>query len=111
MAGSVARWREELTKMTMGGSMLRRLVDRVARAPLIGVDLGSSDIKVVELARSGEQIVLERCAVAPVNGEGPSDVLKRLVSQVGITRTDAALGVASPEVVVKPFRFPPMPKK
>ena len=91
--------------------MLKQLVERFTTAPLLGVDLGSAAIKVVELAREDGQVVLRHAAVAPVSTEDPAGGLKRLLSEAGIGSSCAALALASPQVIVKPFQFPAMPKK
>ena len=90
---------------------MRTLIDRLITTPLVGVDIGSSILKVVEIAEEDGKIILHRCGVAPVEGENVSAILKQLVAEMGITTTHAALGVASPEVIVKPFEYPRMPRK
>ena len=91
--------------------MLKQLVDRLTTAPLVGVDVGSAALKVVELERSGDQVLLRGCAVASLDGQQPAAALKRLLAETGITTRQAALGLASPQVIVKPFQFPTMPRK
>ena len=92
--------------------MLKHLVDRLTTTSIVGVDFGSAALKLVELAAREGQAVLRRCAVQALPGGGASAaVLKRLCDETGIATTHAALGLASPEVIVKPFQFPPMPKK
>ena len=91
--------------------MLKQLVDRFTTSPLVGIDIGSSAVKVVELERTEGKIVLRRCAVARVEGEDVAGVLKRLLEKAGITATQASVGIASPEVMVRRFEFPQMPKK
>ena len=92
--------------------MLKQFVDRFVISPLIGVDVGSAAVKVVEVAWLNGRLILRHCAVAPVNRDDHLvGVLKRLVAEAGVTTTQAALGLASPDLIVKPFQFPPMPKK
>jgi len=91
--------------------MLKQLIDRMAAVPLVGVDLGSAAVKLVELNRLNGQLVLERCAIVPVDGQEPAETLARCVTKAGVTASRVALGVAAPEVVVRPFQFPLMPKK
>ena len=91
--------------------MLKQVVDRLTSVPIVGVDLGSAVVKVVELARANGQLSLRRCAVAPVEGREPTSLLRQLLTEAGITTTHAVLGLAAPEVVVKPFGFPSMPRK
>ncbi len=91
--------------------MLKQLVDRFTTSPLIGIDIGSSAVKVAELARDEDKILLKNCAVCRMEGEDIAGVLKGLLEKAGITAAQAALAIASPEVVVRRFEFPPMPRK
>src|SRR3989338_6635557 len=91
--------------------MLKQLVTQFTTAPLVGVDLGSSTLKVVELARSNGGFVLRRCTVAPCEGADATKALKQVCAKTGLTTAQAALGLASQEVIVRPFQFPNMPKK
>lgn len=90
--------------------MLKQLVQRLTTLPLIGVDVGSAAIKVVELAQTDGRLILRRAGVASA-GEAPGDALRRLLGELGISMHRAAVGLASPQVIVKPFQFPPMPRK
>ena len=91
--------------------MLKQLVDQLTVSPLVGVDLGSAAVKLVELTQTGGRLTLHRCAIESIEGKDPTDVLKRLVSESGITTSGVVLALASPRLVVKPFEFPAMPKK
>lgn len=91
--------------------MITQLIDRFITTPLVGIDLGSSVLKVVEVTRAEGRVTLRRCAVGELEGEDATKLLKRLLSRVGITTSHVVLGIASPEVIVRPFQFPPMPKK
>ena len=91
--------------------MLKQLVDHFIAVPLVGIDVGSAALKVVELARTGGQIILRRAVVAAVQGDDQADALKRIWSDAGWRSTHAALGLAAPGVIVKPFEVPPMPRK
>jgi len=92
--------------------MLKQLVDRFIAVPMVGVDVGSAALKVVELAQTDHRLIIRRAAIASLDqGADAADSLKQLLSDAGISATQAALGLASPEVIVKPFQFPPMPKK
>ena len=90
---------------------MKALIDRFITTPLIGVDVGSAVLKVVEITEEDGKVKLLHCGVAPVEGENVSASLKQLLAESRVTVTHAALGVASPEVVVKPFEYPPMPRK
>ena len=89
----------------------KQVLERFTTASLLGVDLGSAALKVVELTQAEGRIILRHCATAPMTGEDGGSVLKQLVADAGITSTHTALALASPQVIVKPFQFPSMPKK
>ena len=87
---------------------IQQLVARFTEVKVVGLDLGSAAVKVVELGRSEGRVTLRRAAVKEAS---PPLDLKRFLSAAGITAERVALGLASPEVITKPFQFPPMPRK
>ena len=89
--------------------MLKQLVDRLTNVTVVGVDLGSEVLKAVELERSERGLVLRSCVIEPVNGRDPVALLKQALTEPG-AEVHVALGLASPELVVKPFEFPRMPQ-
>ncbi len=92
--------------------MLKQLMNRLTTVPMVGVDLGSAVLKVVQVSRSEEGIVLKRCAVATIEkNDDPLILLKRALKDAGISIVHAAIGLVSPEVVARSFQFPRMPKK
>lgn len=90
--------------------MLKRFMERVANARVVGVDLGSEVLKAVELSRAEGGVVLRACVVEPINGQGPAALLKRSLAD-GASQVHVALGLASPELVVRPFEVPPMSRR
>lgn len=90
---------------------LTRLVKRWTTIPLVGMDLGSRMLKVVELGQSGGQIILRRAAVKEVEKNNSTNFLRGVLRDAGIATNQVALGLASPEVVARSFQFPHMPKK
>ncbi len=91
--------------------MLNALVNRLASVSVIGVDLGSSRLKAVEVVSSGGRLMLRRCAVISVEGGDSTSALAQLVREADIPAARVAVGLAAPEVIVKPVQFPPIPKK
>lgn len=87
----------------------------------LGLDIGSSSIKVAELQRSGLSIRLKQYGVQPIpfgsleNGEikNPqmiADQIKKILSDLRIKSKTAALAVAGQTVVVRHIKFPMMSK-
>ena len=90
--------------------MLRHLMGRLGPSTTVGIDVGSAAIKVVELDRAGNRLVLRRAMIAALGTDSPSAVLKTFFNGSAAS-TQANIGLASPEVAVRPFAFPPMPRK
>ncbi len=89
---------------------LKAWVEQLSAAPLAGIDVGTSAMKVAEVERSNGRVVLRSCAVGKREGVSDAELLRRLCGEAGIRTRQAALGLSSPEVVVKPFRYPRIPK-
>ncbi len=92
--------------------MFNRLVKQFASQRQIGVDIGSSAIKFVELALEQGQPVLAQCAIVDIKaGESAGVVLQQLLKSRDAVNARIAVGLASPELIVRPMHFPKMPKK
>ena len=92
--------------------MLNVLVNRLAGASAVGVDLGSTKLKVVRIAWADGRAVLRGCAVA--DAADPAAVVRALKEALsGPVRGfgEAAIALASPELIVKSVRFPALKKK
>ncbi len=87
------------------------------KAPLIGIDISSSAVKLLELSRSGEQFKVERYTVEPLSQnavvenaitdvEQVSRAVDRAVKRSGTKRRDAAVAVASSHVITKTITMP-----
>ncbi len=91
--------------------LLAGLVNRLSATSLVGIDVGTSAVKLAIAERRDGRIVLQRAAIAPIEGEEAPVVLHRLVRDTDAVGLHAALAVASPELIVRPVRLPPMPRK
>ena len=95
------------------GSLLRR-----GPAPLLGLDISSSSVKLVELSRSKTgQLVLERCAIEPLEAGWISDgnvekfdevaeSVKRLVKKSGTRTKNVAMALPASAVITKKIVLP-----
>ena len=88
--------------------LLKELFQELAPSSMVGVDFGSAAIKVVELARDDGRVVLRRCAVTRAEGDDRTLTLRKACTEAGITNPHVAVGIASTEVMVRPFQFPRM---
>ena len=91
--------------------MLRQWIGRWTGSATLGLDLGSALVKAVEVAQDGQRVLLRRCALATVEHDHPAVALRRLLKQLNVRPTDVAVGLASPEVIVRPFAFPRMSRR
>lgn len=98
--------------------LLDSLLDyfRIQTTPLVGIDISSSSIKVLELSRSNNQYTVESYgiellppqiivdkSIKDVNKVAES--LKRLMNRVGATRKFGALAVAGSSVIVRTIQL------
>lgn len=85
--------------------------------PLVGIDISSSVVKVLELSRSGEHYRVERYAVEPLpqnavvehaitEVDQVSDAVERAVKRTGTRCKNVALAVAGTHVITKTIKMP-----
>ena len=86
---------------------------------LIGLDIGSSLIKLVQLASINDRWQLQYCGVKPLPrttstrdtlevGRGLENVIKELVCESGIDQTQVVCALRGPAVIVKSIQVPAM---
>ena len=86
---------------------------------LVGLDIGSSAVKAVELRQTGDQYTVVALGVEPVPPDSivdgaildsgiVSDVIRRLFSRLGIKTKKVAVSVAGNAVIVKKITLPVM---
>ncbi len=92
--------------------MFNTLTHRLTARSVIGLDLGSSRLKAVEVESTGGRLMLRRCVLTPPGATDTASALAQLLREARLpAAARVAVGLASPEVVVKALQFPPMPKK
>lgn len=86
--------------------------------PLVGLDISTSDIKLVELSRSGEKAYkLERCATEPLpkgavvdgnieNLEQVSEAILKVLKRAGTSTKNVALAMPASSVITKKMMLP-----
>ena len=99
--------------MSVLGSLLSR-----QPAPLLGLDISSSSVKLVELGRDkGGELVLERCAIEPlergwvVDGnvekfEEVAEAMRRVVKKSGTRTKNVAMALPPSAVITKKIILP-----
>jgi type IV pilus assembly protein PilM len=79
---------------------------------LVGLDIGSASVKLVELSRATGSYQLENLALAIIESPGDPDASARALASVREACTPesrrVAVSVAGPHVAVRSFRFPKM---
>lgn len=92
------------------------------RRDTFGLDVGSSAIKVVQLAQTGNEFRLEALGIAPlppdVIVEGAirepaavSEAISEAVSKAGVKTKDAAIALSGRELIIKKLQIPKLPVK
>ncbi len=99
--------------MTAFGSLFRR-----QPAPLVGLDVSSSSVKLVELGRdAGGKLVLERCAIEPLERgwitdgnvekfDEVAEAVRRVVRKSGTKTRNVALALPPSAVITKKIVLP-----
>ncbi len=79
---------------------------------LVGLDIGSASVKLVELSGSGGAFQLENLALAIIETPGDQDACARALASIREACSPearrVAISVAGPHVAVRSFRFPKM---
>jgi type IV pilus assembly protein PilM len=87
------------------------------RPPLVGIDISSSAVKVLELSKSGEQVRVERYAVEPLpqnavvehqitEVEQVADAVERAIKRSGTKCKHVAVAVPAAHVITKTIKMP-----
>lgn len=87
---------------------------------LVGLDIGSSAIKVVQLKETKGGYVLQKCGMKPLEPEVIVDgtvmdegrvvaAIKELMDEQGIKQKNVAISISGHAVIVKKISLPPMP--
>ncbi|NDY96004.1 type IV pilus assembly protein PilM [Wenzhouxiangella limi] len=85
--------------------------------PLVGVDIGTSSIKVVQLAGSGDAVRLEAFGVEPLPDNAVSEgvigepepvaaALRQVIKRAGVTAKRCAMAVSGSAVITKMINLP-----
>ncbi len=86
----------------------------------LGIDLGESSIKIVELKHLRSKFALKRFTIDQIavqeseqedDGEKIGEYLKECLDKHGIKTKKAYLALKNSDVMIRPMTFPPMPKK
>ncbi|MHC4122336.1 MAG: type IV pilus assembly protein PilM [Planctomycetota bacterium] len=88
---------------------------------IFGLDIGSSTVKIVQLDRNGAGYTVSAAGMANIAGESDngnadkdtltSDAINKCIKSAGINIKLAVCSVAGPEVAVRPFEFPLLPRE
>lgn len=87
------------------------------RPPLVGIDISSSAVKVLELSKTGEQVRVERYAVEPLpqnavvehqitEVEQVADAVERAIKRSGTKCKHVAVAVPAAHVITKTIKMP-----
>ena len=85
--------------------------------PVLGVDVGSSSVKVVQVKSAGKGLVLEKIGIAPIKTRGDkqevsdaavAEAVKAAVADSGSSLKDVCCSIAGESVIVRYLQFPDM---
>lgn len=105
-----------MNSAVQGLTFLKKIADRFAAVPLVGLDLGSTQVKAVEIAQVDGTYILRHATIIQVPQKNAERYdfglqLKRSLQNAGILSSKVAVGLASPEAIAKAFDFPVMTQK
>lgn len=77
---------------------------------LVGLDIGSSSVKALELTRSGQSLMITGMGSAPVEGpEGVADAIQRVLRESGIKSKRCVSSVSGRSVIIRQVPMAEMP--
>jgi type IV pilus assembly protein PilM len=90
----------------------------------VGVDIGNSSIKIVELEKKGEKIVLKNYAISNINKKGlvkpgsskvissrAGEIVDRVLQDVGIKTKDINLAIPGFASLITTIELPPVSER
>lgn len=85
---------------------IQKLIDKFTEIPITGMDVSESGVCIAETGLSGKRPVLRFARrMACSDHQSPSSVVESLMHEQGMKRRHFAVGLASAELIVRPFRF------
>ncbi len=89
-------------------SLVNLLIPKPAVAPVIGIDIGSSAIKAVELCHSGTGIEIRRGVIVPTAGGELKASLKKIIERLSISNQLLACAVSGKGTLIRYVDLPRM---
>jgi type IV pilus assembly protein PilM len=105
-------WRQSLN---LGWGLAGCLRRGLGKQEVIGLDIGSSAVKMVQLRKDNGGYMVTAAGSADVGpglgrGQGnPIEAIRKCLASTGAGTRLAVCGVGGAEVAVRPFKFPPLP--
>jgi len=102
--------------MNLGWKRSFRL-EREAKG-LLGLDIGSSEVKLIQLCKNGDGYAVAAAGIADIPAGGDDDnrreantvgAIRKCIESAGTQTRMAVCGVSGPEVAVRYFKFPSLP--
>ena len=78
---------------------------------VVGLDIEASRVNYAEVSQHGGALTLKQGGTLPVGPGGNAEVLKALAPRISEGGIDIVCAISSPELVVRPFRFPRVAQK
>jgi type IV pilus assembly protein PilM len=90
-------------------SLVNRLVPKPAAHPVIGIDIGSSTIKAVELGQAAGALEIRQWAIEPLAGHDTKSALKKIGERLHMKNQLLACSVSGKGTLIRYVDLPRMP--
>ena len=89
--------------------LVNRLIPKPVLPPIIGIDIGTSSIKAVELGHSSGGFEIRHWAIEPLTSADPKDALKKIGGRLHLTNQTLVSSVSGKGTLIRYVDLPRMP--
>jgi len=89
--------------------LVKRLIPKPKAPPVIGVDIGTSSIKAIEMGHSAGGLEIRRWAIEPLAGQDTKSVLKKISEQMHFKDQQLVCAVSGKGTLIRYVDLPRMP--
>ena len=90
-------------------SWVNHLIPKPAQAPVIGIDIGTSSVKAVELGQSAGGLEIRQWAIEPLAGNDAKSALKKIAERLHINNQALVSSVFGKGTLIRYIDMPRMP--
>ena len=89
--------------------LVNRIIPKPALPPVIGIDIGTSSVKAVELGQSAGGVEVRHWAIEPLNGSDTKNALKRIAERLHFKDQQLVSAVFGKGTLIRYVDLPRMP--